>query len=379
MAAVFSFATCSFCHQELFRDADPPEQRYCFIGSCSHRLCLSCVRNSSPCPVCGMSAHFKRSNFNNASHVVELLASVLSEVVYSMRSTAQSLETPQIADLEPPVADLFSFPIDQRPSWQYAPSHHRSYAAYADPAPQHTNFGFPNEMMWAPSYPHATAPPTASQYAPRWNEPTLPRSPQYDPSRSEKIAELEKFHALPAAPRSAPQEAPQPTMPYSSSTPKQSPVKVEPTIAKKPPPPSAKKAPPPPKSKNPNRRAKANSAIQGTQQSAKHTLTHPALGAQASTGAGNLQNPQGAAPSALTPTTPRKAARTDAANAFLMTREPSIESTTAHQVLSPITHPTYHNEPQVPSKDNLAMKAFFDGLRSQYEGEEGADGQKKFR
>lgn len=83
MAAVFSFATCSYCRGQLYNEAQPVNERYAMLGSCAHRFCHFCsltwLSRPSYCPLCQMPVAMKRTLLSNASHMVELLSSCLSE------------------------------------------------------------------------------------------------------------------------------------------------------------------------------------------------------------------------------------------------------------------------------------------------------------
>jgi len=112
---IFAFATCSLCLGTMYDENDPSEERHCWLGRCSHRLCVSCASRvlnsrSSMCPVCRTSSPFKRVYFANASHIVELLCSTLSEAIpHVFRLQARA---PISAPLLPsPSDDLFTIPL----------------------------------------------------------------------------------------------------------------------------------------------------------------------------------------------------------------------------------------------------------------------------
>lgn len=209
MAALFTFAKCSQCLSELFQDDNPPEQRYAWLGSCAHRLCHSCRQDAAPCPVCGMRSSFKRSHFNSASHVVEMMASVLCELT----KTTNNAIPPAFASIPtvpPPVDDLFFFPTVT--SFQQAPPPRTAPILPTHPhgAPQTSRQTFP------PPSQRQYAAPAQDNYSYSAQGPYFEdtrSNGQFEITRREKIENLQRYET---APYTAPKKSSAPPPPLGA-------------------------------------------------------------------------------------------------------------------------------------------------------------------
>ena len=167
------------------------EQRFAWLGSCAHRICTFCHSPRSACPVCHLPSTFKPSQFHNASHVVEIMASVICEITKTL-NTLQHL--PQISNstLPPPVTDLFAFPVET-PQSSHFHSHYPTYTPNQPHLESHsTNNGsssFHAEQHF--SFAPKPSPSHQANHAYSGND----REMGYEASRSEKLANLERYNA----------------------------------------------------------------------------------------------------------------------------------------------------------------------------------------
>ena len=142
---IFAYATCSLCTLPMYDEAQPAAERHCWLGRCSHRLCLLCFsRLASPastCPVCRNSSLFKRVYFSNASHVVELLCSTLSELT-SRAAFASVSVSPPAPVLPSPSHDLFSIPLESSSTLRVQSHYPRHVPVTAASGPQQREDAF---------------------------------------------------------------------------------------------------------------------------------------------------------------------------------------------------------------------------------------------
>lgn len=123
MSAIFNFAKCSSCSQCL---ADGTPRCYTWLGNCGHRLCVQCApQQPLVCPCChGNRTAFKTIHLSNATHVVELLSSCLTEVTERLTTLEKMISTPR--PLPPSKeSNLFAIPLSD--------THPRTTSSYQHP------------------------------------------------------------------------------------------------------------------------------------------------------------------------------------------------------------------------------------------------------
>ena len=112
MAAIFKFASCSLCGQDLY---DGSSQCSAWLGSCGHRICSKCApKTQKPllCPPCdSKSTAFKSIPFSNATSIVELLSSCLSEAFGRIQTLEKSMKFQNRPFSPSPGPNLFSIPL----------------------------------------------------------------------------------------------------------------------------------------------------------------------------------------------------------------------------------------------------------------------------
>lgn len=232
MAALYKFATCSACLHPLFDPTTAQDRMW--LGSCAHRLCTRCAPSMpSACMACHATLPFKSLSFSNATHVVEILMSSLTEL--AERVSALERAAPPIHPLPPaPDGNLFTIPLPQSDP----PNQPRQAPSAVAQAQQ-------REAQLFASFQHASQPVAAAQrLTSRVNAPNFATEATLEDAwqpktRQEKLDNLDRFRASPVTNQgysaySQPQSKPSFKKPSSIPIPKAQEREASPRQAEKP-------------------------------------------------------------------------------------------------------------------------------------------------
>lgn len=200
-STIFAYATCSLCIGSMYDENLPAAERYCWLGRCSHRLCLACYSRldfrASTCPICRLATLFKRMYFCDATHIVELLCSVLSEVTSRMAHWAAPPPVPTTV-LPSSSDDLFTIPIGTHSNRVIQPRYYPSSSIAIDSAPQQSESHPTGFQSFSPAT-HYESPPQSKNAptAPRRESNRAPLEVNEEPvSRRSRLEKLDEHQAL---------------------------------------------------------------------------------------------------------------------------------------------------------------------------------------